>query len=90
MAESVREDRIKRAERELAKEDSLLANMIDQAPGMIGMAAMFVVTIALAIWLQPWFNTAGLQAFGESGSTQARWVLLELVAIFVFTFAIHG
>ena len=88
MAESVREDRIKRAERELAKEDSLLANMIDQAPGMIGMAAMFVVTIALAIWLQPWFNTAGLQAFGESGSTQARWVLLELVAIFVFTFAI--
>ena len=46
--------------------------MIGQAPGMIGMAAMFVVAIALAIWLQPWFNTAGLQAFGESGSTQAR------------------
>ncbi len=88
MAESVREDRIKRAERELAKEDSLLANMIEQAPGMIGMAAMFVITIVLALWLQPWFNSAGLQAFGESGSTQARWVLLELIAIFVFTFAI--
>ena len=88
MAESVREDRIKRAERELAKEDSLLSNMIEQAPGMIGMAAMFVVTILLALWLQPWFNSAGLQAFGESGATQARWVMLELVAIFVFTFVI--
>ena len=88
MAESVREDRIKRAERELAKEDSLLSNMIEQAPGMIGMAAMFVVTIMLAIWLQPWFNAAGLQAFGESGSTQVRWVALELLAIFAFTFLI--
>ncbi|MBT4066467.1 MAG: hypothetical protein HOE76_04545 [Euryarchaeota archaeon] len=88
MGESVPEDQIKRVERELAKEDSLLANMMEQAPGMLGMAFMFVITIALGIWLQPWFNAANLQAFGESGSTQARWIALELLAIFAFTFVI--
>ena len=88
MGESVSEDHVKRVERELAKEDSLLANMIQQAPGMIGMALMFIVTILIGLWLQPWFNSAGLQAFGESGSTQARWVGLQLVSIFVFTFLI--
>jgi presenilin-like A22 family membrane protease len=88
MGESVPEDQIKRVERELAKEDSLLANMREQAPGMLGMAFMFIITIALGIWLQPWFNAAGLQAFGESGATQARWIMLELVAIFAFTFLI--
>ena len=88
MGESAPTDHVKRVERELAKEDSLLANMIEQAPGMIGMAIMFVVTIFIGIWLQPWFDAAGLQAFGESGSTEARWVVLELVAIFAFTFGI--
>ena len=88
MGESASEDHVKRVERELAKEDTLLANMIQQAPGMIGMALMFIVTILIGLWLQPWFNSAGLQAFGESGATQARWILLELVAIFAFTFLI--
>ena len=88
MGESTSQDHIQRVERELAKEDSLFRNMIEQAPGMIGMAGMFVVTIFLGIWLQPWFDSAGLQAFGESGSTQARWIVLELLAIFAFTFLI--
>ena len=88
MGESVAQDHVKRVEQELAKEDSLLSNMIEQAPGMLGMAFMFVVTILLGLWLQPWFNAAGLQAFGESGSTQVRWIALELVAILVFTFLI--
>jgi presenilin-like A22 family membrane protease len=88
MGESASEDHIKRVERELAKEDSLLANMLEQAPGMLGMAFMFVITIGMGVWLQPWFNAAGLQAFGESGATQARWILLELVSIFAFTFVI--
>ena len=88
MGESESTDHVKRVERELAKEDSLLANMIEQAPGMIGMALMFIVTIVLGIWLQPWFDAAGLQAFGESGSTEVRWIALELVAIFAFTFMI--
>ena len=88
MGESAAQDHVKRVEQELAKEDSLLSNMIEQAPGMLGMAFMFVITIVLGLWLQPWFNAAGLQAFGESGSTQVRWIALELVAIFVFTFLI--
>tara|TARA_B110000444_G_scaffold11420_1_gene9774 strand:+ start:26812 stop:29040 length:2229 start_codon:yes stop_codon:yes gene_type:complete len=88
MGESTSVDHVKRVERELAKEDSLLSNMLEQAPGMIGMAFMFVITICLGLWLQPWFNAAGLQAFGESGATQARWIMLELVAIFAFTFLI--
>ena len=88
MGEPASTDHVKRVEQELAKEDSLLANMIEQAPGMIGMAIMFVVTIFIGIWLQPWFDAAGLQAFGESGSTEARWVVLELIAIFAFTFMI--
>ena len=88
MGESASQDHVKRVERELAKEESLLDKMIEQAPGMIGMALMFITTILIGIWLQPWFNSAGLQAFGEAGSTQARWIVLELVAIFAFTFAI--
>ncbi len=88
MGESVSTDHVQRVEDELAKEDTLLSNMIEQAPGMIGMALMFIVTIVLGIWLQPWFDAAGLQAFGESGSTEVRWIALELVAIFAFTFLI--
>ena len=88
MGESASTDHVKRVESELAKEDSLLANMIQQAPGMLGMAFMFIITILLGIWLQPWFDAAGLQAFGESGSTEVRWIALELIAIFAFTFMI--
>ena len=81
-------DNIKRVERELAKEDRLLTKMIEQAPGMLGMAFMFIITILIGIWLQPWFDAAGLQAFGESGSKQGRWVGLYLASIFAFTFVI--
>ncbi|CAI8162578.1 MAG: Uncharacterised protein [Methanobacteriota archaeon] len=88
MGETVPTDNIERVERELAKEDSLLANMLEQAPGMLGMALMFVVTIALGIWLRPFFDEAGLHAFGEAGTTQGRWIIMELGAIFLFTFAI--
>ena len=78
MGESASTDHVKRVESELAKEDSLLANMIQQAPGMLGMAFMFIITILLGIWLQPWFDAAGLQAFGESGSTEVRWIALRI------------
>ena len=88
MGEPASTDHVKRVESELAKEDSVLTNMIQQAPGMLGMAFMFIITILLGIWLQPWFDAAGLQAFGESGSTEVRWIALELVAIFAFTFMI--
>ena len=88
MAEAASVDNIKRVERELAKEDRLLTKMIEQAPGMLGMAFMFIITILIGIWVQPWFDAAGLQAFGESGSKQGRWVGLYLASIFAFTFVI--
>ena len=88
MGEAIPTDNIERVERELAKEDSLFARMLEQAPGMLGMAIMFVVTIAIGIWLRPFFDEAGLYAFGESGTTQGRWIIMELLAIFAFTFVI--
>ena len=59
-----------------------------QLPSMIGMAAMFVATIFLAIYIRPWYDKAGLQAFGEAGSSQLRYIGLELLMIFIFTAAI--
>ena len=56
-----------------------------QLPSMIGMAGMFVVTIFLAIYIRPWYDKAGLQAFGEAGSSQLRYIGLELIMIFIFT-----
>ena len=55
---------------------------------MLGMAGMFVGTILLGLVIRPFYDANQLQAFGESGSTQVRYVLLELVMIFIFTAAI--
>jgi presenilin-like A22 family membrane protease len=66
-------------------EDDLLSAMREMLPGMIGMAFMFVVTIMIGIWLLPFFESAELYAFGESGTTQVRYIMLELVMIFIFT-----
>ena len=59
-----------------------------QLPSMIGMAGMFVATIFLAMYIRPWYDKAGLQAFGEAGASELRWIALELVMIFIFTAAI--
>jgi presenilin-like A22 family membrane protease len=59
-----------------------------QLPSMIGMAGMFVATIFLAIYIRPWYDKAGLQAFGEAGASQLRYIGLELLMIFIFTAAI--
>ncbi len=59
-----------------------------QLPSMIGMAAMFVATIFLAMYIRPWYDKAGLQAFGEAGASQLRYIGLELIMIFIFTAAI--
>ena len=59
-----------------------------QLPSMIGMAGMFVATIFLAIYIRPWYDRAGLQAFGEAGASQLRYIGLELLMIFIFTAAI--
>ncbi len=59
-----------------------------QLPSMIGMASMFLVTIFLAMFIRPWYDKAGLQAFGAEGASQLRYIALELTMIFVFTAAI--
>ena len=59
-----------------------------QLPSMIGMAGMFVATIFLAMFIRPWYDEAGLQAFGDAGSSQLRYIGLELLMIFIFTAAI--
>ena len=59
-----------------------------QLPSMIGMASMFLVTIFLAMFIRPWYDKAGLQAFGAEGASQLRFIFLELVMIFIFTAAI--
>ena len=58
MAEAASEDNIKRVERELAKEDRLLNKMIEQAPGMLGMAFMFIITILMGVLvINPLFSS---------------------------------
>ena len=56
-----------------------------QLPSMIGMAGMFVATIFLAMYIRPWYDKAGLQAFGEAGASQLRYIAVELIMIFIFT-----
>ena len=72
-------------ERQLTQETSVLALMKAQMTSMIGMVSMFVITIVLALYIRPWYDVAELHAFGEAGATQARFIFLELVMIFIFT-----
>ena len=55
---------------------------------MLAMAGMFVVTILLGLVIRPFYDANQLQAFGEAGATQVRFILLELTMILVFTAAI--
>ena len=70
---------------ELISEDNIFSMMREQLPSMMGMAFMFVLTIALSLFIRPWYDIAGLQAFGEAGASQVRYIALELFMIFVFT-----
>ena len=70
---------------ELRAEDSLLTMMKEQMTSMLGMMGMFILTIAIGLFIRPWYDVAGLHAFGESGATQVRYIALELVMIFIFT-----
>ena len=77
--------RFSEVEDELRREDTLLSLFKEQWVGMSGMAGMFVVTIALAMYMRPYYDVGELHAFGASGATQVRYVAIELLAIFVFT-----
>jgi len=70
---------------ELESEDNLLTMMLEQLPSMMGMAFMFILTIAIALFIRPWYDVAGLQAYGEAGASQVRYIALQLSMIFIFT-----
>lgn len=71
-------------ERELRAE-SFFDSIKEQLPGMLGMAFMFVITILIALFIRPWYDIAGLHAFGEEGATQVKYIAMELSFIFIFT-----
>lgn len=64
---------------------SLLQELKGQAGSMTGMAGMFIVTILLAMKIQPFYDHDELRAFGADGATKAGFILLELVFILIFT-----
>jgi presenilin-like A22 family membrane protease len=72
-------------EKELNKETSVFSLMREQMKSMVGMVSMFVITIVISLFIRPWYDVAELHAFGEAGSTQVRYIALELVMIFIFT-----
>lgn len=73
------------AQSQLMKEDSLLWMMKEQFPSMMGMMFMFILTIAISLYIRPWYDIADLQAYGTSGARQVRYILLQLTMIFIFT-----
>ena len=77
--------RFAEVEDELRQGDRLLSLMAEQWRGMAGMAGMFVATIALAMYIRPYYDVGELHAFGASGATQVRYVGIQLMAIFAFT-----
>ena len=62
--------------------------MRDQWKSMTSMAGMFVTTIFLGITIQPVWDIPEARAFGEEGTTQSGYILLELFLIGIFTFII--
>ena len=64
---------------------SLIDDLKGQAASMIGMAGMFIITILLAMKIQPFYDRDELRAFGAEGATKAGFVLLELLFILIFT-----
>jgi len=66
----------------------LIAALKEQWPSMAGMAFMFILTIVLAMIIQPTYDYDELRAFGADGATKASFILMEGVMILVFTFVI--
>ncbi|RJU80866.1 MAG: hypothetical protein DWC09_05440, partial [Candidatus Poseidoniales archaeon] len=64
---------------QLRKEDTLLWMMKEQLPSMMGMMFMFILTIAISLYIRPWYDIAELQAYGVEGARQVRYIALQLV-----------
>lgn len=75
-------------EREPSQFRLALRAMGEQWESMMGMAAMFMVTILIAIWIQPFYDKPEFRAFGEAGASQVRNIAIEFVMIMLFTVAI--
>ena len=71
-----------------AESESVIDMMIDQWESMAGMAAMFIGTIGIGMFIQPLYDIPEARAFGEEGTTKSGFILLELVMIGLFTVAI--
>ena len=67
---------------------SLMEALKEQSPAMTGMALMFIVTILIAMSIQDFYDRDELRAFGDSGSTKAGFIFMELIFIFIFTSAV--
>ena len=76
-------DNLAVANQELTQEEKSARN--GQILSMAGMMGMFIITILLGLAIRPFYDSNNLQAFGESGTTQARYVILQLSMIFIFT-----
>ena len=70
------------------KVNETIEAMRDQWKSMTSMAGMFLTTIFLGITIQPVWDIPEARAFGEEGTTQSGYILLELGLIGVFTFII--
>ena len=71
------------------RSESVLSMMKDQWESMAGMAGMFIVTIGIGIFIQPFFDYfPEAKAFGEEGTTKTEFILMELIMIGIFTVAI--
>ncbi len=55
---------------------------------MAAMGGMFVATILLAVYIQPYWDRPEARAFGEAGTTKVGLIGLEFILILVFTFFI--
>ena len=71
-----------------AESESVIDMMIDQWESMAGMAAMFIATIGIGMFIQPLYDIPEARAFGEEGTTKSGFILFELVMIGLFTVAI--
>ena len=55
---------------------------------MVGMAGMFIVTIGIGIFIQPAYDFSEARAYGDEGTTQSSFILLQLLLIGIFTVVI--
>ena len=71
------------------KVNETIEAMKDQWKSMTSMAGMFIMTIFLGITIQPyWGIIPEAKAFGAEGTTQTRFIFMELILIGIFTFII--